>query len=441
MRIPFTDLVITRNVPIQKGKTTSNGDNVLGLLGAQGIRIAPKDLWQIYRMNADVYSCIRELKQGVGDGGYVFVNPKDEEVEADPATVAFLVRFYKNSGGFTRIKKQAIRDAQISGAAFFEIIKDVTGSIFGLKRLDPRCMYIIADVYGTILAYVQRVHGSSDVIFEPNSIWHYRPDDDPNNVLLGMSPLETALWEARTDISAAQSNYAFFENDAVPSNLYILEKGFTIEEKREAVKAINEQFSGSANRHKSAILDGVKEVKTLSMSQKDMEFVIGRKFNTDKICSVYGVPKYILGYTESVNYSNGEGVLRKFYQSTLQPMEDDYRDAKMELYNQIGIGDKVKLKFLPQTFIDEAQNRTFSLEEFKSGASTLRQYKVKTGQKVTAEDESELMIDKHIIQNGASAVLLDDVGVDPVIDPNDQATANNIVQALETKLLYDEKNA
>jgi HK97 family phage portal protein len=443
IKIPFTNFAfnISKNEGQPRGVFTKNGQNSSFLIGGQGIRIAPQDLWRIYRMNADVFSCIREWRQGVGDGGYRFVNPEDPEIETEKNTLQFLESFYRNSGGFNFIKSQAIRDIGISGNAFFEIVPSASGSIYGLKRLDPRSMYVVADSHGTILKYVQRVYGSKDVYFEPHQVWHLVFDDDPDNELLGMSPLETALWEARSDIAAAQSNYYFFENDAVPANLYILDPDLSEDEQKEAMNAINNQFSGSKNRHKSAALGGVKEIKTLSMSQKDMEFVIGRKFNTDKVCSVYGVAKYILGYTESVNYSNGEGILRKFYQSTLQPLEGNYAaSTNGQLFEKLGIRERVKLQFLPQTFGEEKEEARFALEEMKSGAITLRQYKVKTGQKVTSEDEQETMIDRHIIHSGASAVLLDDVGVDTVVDPTDPTTAENIVKALQTKVLYDSKN-
>jgi hypothetical protein len=57
-----------------------------------------------------------------------------------------------------------------------------------------------------------------------------------------------------------------------------------------------------------------------------------------------------------------------------------------------------------------------AFEDYKAGANTLRQYKERTNQVITDADESNPAIDKHIIQAGAGAVLLEDVGVNPDVD-------------------------
>lgn len=445
MKIPFTNLVlnISRNDAKPRGNfTVKGGASLSGIIGNQGVRIAPQNLWAVYRLNADVYSCIRELRNGVGDGGYKHVSAKDPEIEPEKSFDDFLKSFWRNSGGFNEIKSKAVRDFGISGNAYFEIVYAASGIPHSLNRLDPRTMYTVATQEGEVIKYCQRVPGAKDIEFAPHEIWHFVVDHDPDNELLGFSPLETALWEARTDISAAESNYYFFENDAVPSVLYITEPGISEDEQKVALDGIKAQFGGSKNRNKAGMLAGIKEVKTLSMTQKDMEFVVGRKFNTDKVCSVYGVPKFIIGYTETVNYSSGAKLLEKFYRGTIQPLESALANAiNNQLFEKIGIREKVVFEFLPQTFGEELETTRLALEEMKAGALTLRQYKVKTGQAISKEDEAETLIDKHIIHNGASAVLLDDVGVDPIIDPNDPIAANSIVKVLEDKFKRYEEEA
>lgn len=444
MNIPFLNLTVSikrNDVGQPKGRYTQKGQAPwAGLLESQGTRVAPQNLWAIYRLNADVYGCIRELRQSVGDGGNALVSAKDPEIEPDPTTKSFVEYFWDNSGGLSSVTNLAVRDLGICGNAYFEIVIAASGKQWGLKRLDPRTIFIVANKYGQILKYFQRVEGGDAIEFDPNQIFHLMLEKDPDNELLGFPNLETALWEARTDIAAAETNYFFFENDAVPSVLYITESGTTEDEEKAALEGIKSQFGGAKNRNKAGMLSGIKEVKVLSMSQKDMEFVVGRKFNTDKVCSVYGVPKFLLGYSETVNYSSGAKLLEKFYRGTVQPIENSIQNQiNTQLFVKIGIADKVQFKFLPQNFGEEAETIRLALEELSAGAITLRQYKVKTGQKVTPEDEDEALIDKHIIHAGASAVLYDDVGVDPVADPNNPEAAQNMIKALENKFLkYDE---
>lgn len=441
MKIPFTNfaLSLSKNDSAPRGVYTQKGGSLLnGYLRDQGIRIAPSNLWAVYRLNADVYSCIREWKQSVGAGGYRLIDNRDDEVDAPPNETAFIDLFFRNSGGISKIKNNIIRDLGICGNCYFEIVKNANGGIYGLKRLDPRTMYIVADKHGQVIKYYQRMPGHEDIGFDPSELWHVILDEDPDNELLGMSPLETALWEARTDIAAAQSNYYFFENDAVPSSVYVLDETLSEEAQKAAFDKIKTQFSGATNKHKSAVLSGVKEIKTISMSQKDMEFVIGRKFNTDKVCSVYGVPKHMLGYSENVNYSNGVTIRADYYAGTIVPLEELIAEAITNvLFQKIKIQYSI-FKYDPQDFGEQLDSHRFYLEETKSGILTMRQYKSKTGQNITEEDEQDPMIDKHIIHNGGGARLLEDVGVDVVADPNDPVAAENMIKLLENRFKHED---
>lgn len=434
MRIPFTNFSISINAT-PKGEIGGR-NSVSTLLSSTGVRVVTDNLWSIYRMNADVFSCIREWQQAVGDGGVKYVDPRDKEMEARPQAVTMVKTIMLNSGGDKEVFSKILLDLGVCGNHYAEIVRSASGSVHSLKRLDPRTMFIIADKHGTILKYVQRRPGSmTDVVtFDPSEIVHIKLNTDPDNELIGLSPLETAVLEARTDIASAESNYTFFENNAVPGTIFMAEDAMSPEEQEAMMEAIKSQFGGSKNRNKSGVLMGIKDIKQISLSQKDMEFINGRKFNTDKICSVYGVPKFMLGYTETVNYSSGAKLLEKTYRGTFQPLETLIANAiNNQFFVKIGIADQIQIVFLPQTFGEELELTRLALEEFRSGALTLRQYKSKTGQPISAEDEQEVLIDKHIIHNGASAVLLDDVGVDPVVDPTDPETAQNMIKALEVK--------
>ncbi len=439
MKIPFLNFEIRRNNAQPKSVQSYRGESLLSsTMSHEGVRVAPKDLWQVYRLNADVYSCIRELKQSTGAGGYQIMDKRDIEVEAPQAERSFIEQFFKNSGGLGKIKNNIVRDCSISGNAYFEVVKNALGQPYSLKRLDPRTMYIIADKHGTVIRYVQRVWGNEAIDFTIDEVVHFVLDDDPDNELLGMSPLETALWEARTDIASAESNYYFFENDAVPSNVYILEGSLSAQAQKDAFEQIKAQFSGAKNRHKAGVLAGVREIKTISMSQHDMEFVVGRRFNTEKVCSVYGVPKYMLGYTDGVNYANGLNMRADFYSGTIVPLENFIASVFNEKVFKLIKAENSVLVYGPQNYGEELEANRFYLDELRAGVLTLRQYKTKTGQDVSEEDEQEMMIDKHILHNGASALLLEDVGVEPIIDPNNEEKAEKMINALKTKLDYED---
>ena len=47
-----------------------------------------------------------------------------------------------------------------------------------------------------------------------------------------------------------------------------------------------------------SIGNGIKDIKQIGATQSDMKFMEYRKFNSERVCAVMGVPKTILNYTE-----------------------------------------------------------------------------------------------------------------------------------------------
>lgn len=70
-----------------------------------------------------------------------------------------------------------------------------------------------------------------------------------------------------------------------------------------------------------SIGNGIKDIKQIGSSQEDMKFLEYRKFNSERVCAVMGVPKTILNYTEGVNYTNADNQYVKFIENTIRPLE------------------------------------------------------------------------------------------------------------------------
>lgn len=150
--------------------------------------------------------------------------------------------------------------------------------------------------------------------YKPSEIFYIRRERSTRNPANGRSKLEGVVWDSMTDLEAMKSNYFFFENDSVPRALISLdpEADWDDEDTIAAGRQIKKDLTGSENRHKSILSTLVKDVKMLTMSNKDIEFISQRKLTTDKVCAVFGVPKTILGYTENVNYANAQEQYQKY---------------------------------------------------------------------------------------------------------------------------------
>lgn len=121
-------------------------------------------------------------------------------------------------------------------------------------------------------------------------------------VCKGMSDVQA--WSVAIDMDRASSvwNWKFFENGANPWS--ILETDATLsDEQYDRIKTSWEQEHGGVNNsHKVAILEwGLKMSNASRSTQKDMDFVEGRKFTRDEIFSIFKVPKACIWLGDGAN--------------------------------------------------------------------------------------------------------------------------------------------
>lgn len=437
MQIPFTNIVIGGGNAV-KGKRPlvhGRGFSLDPVRDMTGFQLNFNLLYSAHDNQTDIMSCVREWREGVGSAGYAWRDPSSPDKEVADNLKKELNKILSYKYSFRVLKSRLVKHLGITGNAFLAIIMNQAGNkALGVQLLDPRTISIVSDEYGNVYKYIQKVN-QKVAVFEPSEVIHFKYDVNTSEELWGASPMVSAIWEIRTDISAMVSNYFFFDNDAKPSVQYILEEGMGKEEIDKAVELIKQQFGGAENRNKSGVVAGVKEIKTIAVSQKDMEFLLGRKLATEKICSAFGVPKFMLGYTDEVNNNNGIELRKGFFESTIFPLEELIAETiNRELILRLGLEGQVEYEFLPNKIEDPAIIEKRALEELKNGAITLRQYKIKTGQKITEEDENTPNFDSYIIHSGASAILLEDAGVDPVEEKEDPKKAKNFINSLQEQL-------
>jgi HK97 family phage portal protein len=372
------------------------------------IRISVDALFTVWRNHGDVYACIRDLSQNVGSNGYKWENVNDPDSDANPKDYAEAERIFAASGGLESIKRRMIRDVHISGNAYFHIQKSVGKTIMKLVPIDARTMRVVCKEDGTVVKWIQQV-GMKSVTFEPEDIYHFKIEDDPNSPVYGLPPLETIIWEVRTDLAALISNYEFFENSARPDTQYILDESVNEDAQDEIIKQIQENLKGVENSHKALAIKGVKDVKILTVSPRDMEYNLLRRFTTEKVCAALGVPKSIINYTDGVNYSNGENQTRKYWEGTIAPLNGmAERSLTADLAPRLGVTAS-KIKFNDRRFDTEESVR----EDVKLGLITINEARQKRGMEYYDAAEMGEFVDKPIIYNGASALPVLDVGQNP----------------------------
>lgn len=397
----------------------------------------------IYRNNGDVFACIRELYQNVGSNGHTWINTKDGDKDPKKADYAAFDAFLKASGGIDAIKERIVRELNISGNCYFLKQRNGSGKLLKLQDIDARTMSAVCSADGTLIRWIQRV-GSRTQQYLPEEVWHIKRELDPNAPIFGLSPLEPIIWEIRTDIAAVLSNYAFFENSARPDTQYILDDSLDVDQQEDVIRKIQDGLKGAENHHKALAVKGVKDVKVLTVSPRDMEYNLLRRFTTEKVCSVLSVPKTVINYTDGVNYSTNDGQYRKFWEGTVQPW-NRFIEATI---NQLGQEDfgvtESGIKFNDRRFDTEESVR----EDLKLGIITINEAREKRGMPYYDSAEMGEFVDKAIVFNGVSAVPVMDIGQDPQavpVDPTaaDQPSSKAIakIEELAKRFLYGRPKA
>lgn len=134
----------------------------------------------------------------------------------------------------------------------------------------------------------------------------------------GLGQAEALADEIETDEYAAKFQKRFFFNDATPNLVIAMPK--STEEQRKRFRAEwMERFKGVFKSHGVATVNGEVIVNKVGDNMKDMDMVNGRTFLRNAVLEHFGVPREIMGITESSNRATSEAAQYIYAQNVLMP--------------------------------------------------------------------------------------------------------------------------
>lgn len=383
IKIPFTDYIVGTKKQIGAVKEAVIRGAFMNSLESQlnggSHRIGFDTLYMLYNNISDIKGAVKRIQNAFCRNGVKesvkFVDTKTEQKDMSTSESAEEVLNVLDRAELTfkQLTDLWERDTKVAGNAYWLILKNLSNKVIGLQPIDPRTMSIIADKYGNVKKYIQRIMGKIVNEFDPEEIIHSVLDFSTENPLLGASPIESIVWDGRAELAAATSNYMFYRNNAVPSHLMIVKKTLT-EKQVEQLKDFSErEFKGTENRYKAGFIPYVEDIKTVTPTQREMQYLESRKFTTKKIAVVFGVDSFLLGYTEGVQRSNGKIIERDFYENTIRPDEVFFQELlNNKLLPAMGITD-VKVKIIESTPFGKLEMLNNSRLDFMSGIITMNE--------------------------------------------------------------------
>ena len=215
---------------------------------------------------------------------------------------------------------------EINGNGYWEIEPDEQGNPVNFYLLRSDRMRPVPHPKNRVRGYVYEPSLDSRIPFNPEQILQFRYFN-PKSEVLGMSPMTAAIAALTSDFYAVGNMKDVFKNASRVEG--VLEAEGTLSEG--AYKRVKENwaksFKGVGKTHRTAILEEGLKFHEVSLSPKDMEFILQRKFSREEILAVYGVPPVIVGLMEDTSWANAREQRREFWTGTLIPKGNKVESA------------------------------------------------------------------------------------------------------------------
>lgn len=315
-----------------------------------------------------VYACVNQRAKAVANID-LFLKQDGEIVEDHPV----LDLLFKVNKGTTKynlfFQTQSFKD--LDGNAYWFLARDDKKVIQEIHILQPDRMSIVRSATNVleVAGYVYTQKDGTKIPFDAKDILHFKnfnPQGGHPFPHKGLSIVEAAQWAIDTDNQIRKWNFNFFKNGARPDGILTQEGDGAIDEVE--YKRLKEQWTadhqGANNAYKTAILSGGMTWTKVGTSQSELEFAGQKNMNRDEIASIFEVPKFLIGVTESINRATAEAAIYVFTLFTVKPLMQDLVDTLNE-FLVAEFGENLELDYKSPVLEDRAN----IIAEYTAGAN------------------------------------------------------------------------
>ena len=155
--------------------------------------------------------------------------------------------------------------------------------------------------------------------------YHGAPTPIPSERILeikafrGESPTKIQLQNLKTAKSVQNFGATFFENGGMLGGILTTKEPLSLEQMQQASERWRQEYMGSGNAHKVAILGGGFNYQPLSVPLEQLQFLQSKQYSTEEIARFYSIPPAMIGMDGNTAYSNYEQQVLQFFQGTILP--------------------------------------------------------------------------------------------------------------------------
>lgn len=207
--------------------------------------------YDLYKANGDIRQCVRKISNSVGRNG-IYLLDNDSQIVDNAEMTAEVWRMFKTPT-WLKFKVDVFRNYLCSGEVYIVPVQNMAGKVVSFQVLDSRVITKYTDKYGNIYKFTASTKTGETKIYTPDQIAFFKLEDDVNNSNNGMGLLHSLIYDGLSDLEASKTNYALYQNSAIPSAMLLLDGELSKEEMQNAKEQFDLQYKGSENAHKTLI--------------------------------------------------------------------------------------------------------------------------------------------------------------------------------------------
>jgi len=296
-----------------------------------------------YSQIATVYACNRVISSNIAQVPYrLYPRGSEEPIESGP-----LYDLYHSPNPYMTGRQMWTAIATLLGiVGYAPVFKDpetVNNVPVALWPKHPKHTTVVRNGNDVFVGWNLMLQGN--VLFFPRDEVVVPKYWNPNDEILGMSPIEALNLSLQSEWGAIRYNRQFFEQGQVPGAVFSTDQMLDQESFKQLKHELIDTRAGADKAHKAMLLHGGLKLAAERPSNRDLEFLELRKFTRDDVTMVYRVPKSEISLYEDTNYATATSADLGFWKKTLIPIMrliEDYFDIGIN--NALGFQGKFDLE-------------------------------------------------------------------------------------------------
>lgn len=208
-----------------------------------------------------------------------------------------------------KLRETKVRSLCLDGNAYVMPYRDARGRIGELRLFLPSEV----NVYEWKGELFYEIEGKS---YNQDEISHIKGMGDGK---IGMSPIAYHRELISNGMASSIYEGKFYSNGSHVPGYLSTDQKLTKDQKEALGKTWNNRHGGMRGAWGTAVLEGGLEYKSISIPQKDAQFLETRKYNATQVAGIYRVPPHMIADLERSTNNNIEHQSLEFVKYTLMP--------------------------------------------------------------------------------------------------------------------------